>query len=174
MDNKIHIRPVRASDAERIWEIGLQDDVLPYVLYTPSMRLETVQEQFAKPQPNSHQFVAEIDGRVVGHIGLSVFQGRRAHIGYLYLFVDTAAHGQGVGTAMLKKVIDLADNWLRLERLELGVLSHNPRAQQLYERVGFVVEGRKVGANFSQGRFVDEILMARLRPGGELANRQTK
>ncbi|MBL0388881.1 GNAT family N-acetyltransferase [Tumebacillus sp. ITR2] len=163
------IRPVRADDAERIWEISLQEDVMPYVLNTPSLRVETMQEQYAKPQPNSHQFVAEIDGRVVGHIGMSAFTGRRSHIGYLYLFVDSTCQGQGVGTEMLKKVIDLADNWLRLERLELGVLSHNPRAQALYERLGFVVEGRKVGANFSQGQFVDEIIMARFRPGGVLS-----
>lgn len=163
------IRPLRASDAERIHEIGLQEGVLPYILYTPSMRLETIVDQYRQPSPNHHQMVAELEGRVVGLLGLQVSTGRRSHIGYLYLFVDQEAHGQGIGTALLKKAIDLGDNWLNLERLELGVLSNNPRAQALYERMGFAVEGRKVGALFGQGQFHDEILMARFRPGGRLS-----
>ncbi|PWK12743.1 GNAT family N-acetyltransferase [Tumebacillus permanentifrigoris] len=167
------IRVVRASDAERIYEMGLQENVLPYVSYSPSMRLETIQEQYNQPNPHQHQFVAELDGVVVGLIGLTTFTGRRAHIGYLYLYVDQACHGQGVGSAMFTKIIDLADNWLRLERLELVVLSSNPHAQALYERFGFGVEGRKVAANFVQGKFEDEILMARFRPAGELSHNQT-
>lgn len=165
----IHIRVVRASDAERIYEMGMQENVLPYVVYSPSTRFETIQEQYLHPNPHQHQFVAELDGRVVGLIGMMTYAGRRSHIGYLYLYADQECHGQGVGSAMLTKILDLADNWLRLERVELTVLSSNPRAQALYERFGFAVEGRKVAANFAAGKFEDEILMARFRPGGELS-----
>ena len=55
-----------------------------------------------------------------------------------------------------------------LERVELGVLATNPRAKALYERFGFRVEGIKKGAIRSAGQYVDEILMARLRPDGAL------
>lgn len=56
-----------------------------------------------------------------------------------------------------------------LERVELTALSKNPRAQKIYERLGFVVEGRKRGPIISDGRYEDEILMARLRPDGVIA-----
>lgn len=55
-----------------------------------------------------------------------------------------------------------------LERVELGVLVTNPRAQALYERHGFVVEGKKTGAIRSAGHYVDEVVMSRLRPQGIL------
>ena len=37
-------------------------------------------------------------------------------------------------------MLDLADNWLMLERVELGVLETNPKAKALYEKFGFVEE----------------------------------
>lgn len=55
-----------------------------------------------------------------------------------------------------------------LERIELGVLVTNPKAQALYERHGFVVEGKKVGSIQSTGHYVDEVIMARLKPNGLL------
>ncbi len=58
-----------------------------------------------------------------------------------------------------------------LEWVELSVLATNPRAEHLHRRLGFFVEGRKVGGVASGGSHVDEILMARLRPGGLLAGR---
>lgn len=44
---------------------------------------------------------------------------------------------QGIGRAMLEKVLDLADNWLMLVRLELTVFADNERAVHLYESLGF-------------------------------------
>jgi RimJ/RimL family protein N-acetyltransferase len=75
---------------------------------------------------------------------------------------------------MLTKVLDLADNWLMLERIELTVLTTNPRAKALYERFGFTEEGRKKGSLKANGTFVDEIMMSRLHPKGLLKQRQTK
>ncbi|MDA8346052.1 MAG: GNAT family protein [Thermaerobacter sp.] len=80
--------------------------------------------------------------------------------GALFLAVQPERHAQGIGTARLHAIIDLVDNRLMLERLELTVLATNPRAQALYERLGFVVEGRKRGSVISAGRHVDEVMMA--------------
>jgi putative acetyltransferase len=68
----------------------------------------------------------------------------------------------------IAKLLDVADNWIMLERVELSVLITNPRAQSLYERFGFVAEGRLKGALISHGAYVDEVTMGRFRPGGHL------
>lgn len=69
--------------------------------------------------------------------------------------------GKGIGTALFKKVIDLADNWLMLTRLELTVFVENDRAVKLYKSLGFQIEGtRKYGA-IRNGQYADEYLMAR-------------
>jgi putative acetyltransferase len=60
-------------------------------------------------------------------------------------------------------MIDLADNWLGLRRLELEVWADNAAAIHLYEKFGFVVEG--TGRQFARraGELVDAHFMARLR-----------
>lgn len=61
-------------------------------------------------------------------------------------------------------IIDLADNWLNIGRLELSVYADNARAIGLYERFGFEREGFHPAYSFRNGAYVDSISMARLRP----------
>lgn len=79
--------------------------------------------------------------------------------------------GRGVGTALMRAAIDLAERWLQLRRLELTVYPDNEPAIRLYRKFGFVEEGRMRGYAFRDGgyafrdgAYADAILMARLRP----------
>ena len=47
-------------------------------------------------------------------------------------------------------------------RIELGVYADNSRAIALYERFGFVHEGRHRGHALRDGEYVDTLTMARL------------
>jgi L-phenylalanine/L-methionine N-acetyltransferase len=163
------IRPVRVNDARYIHQILSQEQVMPYVVSLPSDRVEQLEDRYRTLPKNYHEFVAQLDDVVVGHAGLVQLSGRRSHVGTFYIAVDTNYHCKGIGTALITKILDLADNWLMLERVELGVLVTNPRAQALYERHGFVVEGKKTGAIRSAGQYVDEVVMSRLRPKGILS-----
>lgn len=60
-------------------------------------------------------------------------------------------------------LVDLADNWLMLKRLELGVLAGNDRALALYKQFGFEVEGVKRASIARNGTYADETLMGRIR-----------
>ena len=71
--------------------------------------------------------------------------------------------GKGVGTALLGAAIDLADNWLNVERIELSVYTDNVPAIALYERFGFKIEGTHHRYAFREGGYVDAHTMARLR-----------
>ena len=88
---------------------------------------------------------------------------RRRHSGGLGIMVRTDCQGQGIGTALLEAVLDLADNWLMLRRVELEVYADNQRAVRLYEKFGFEAEGRKREAAVKNGAYVDLMVMARLR-----------
>ncbi|UOF89579.1 GNAT family N-acetyltransferase [Fodinisporobacter ferrooxydans] len=163
------VRPVQTIDASSIHRISIQDTVYPNMFCLPSLRVEQMTALLNNLGPNEHEFVAELDGTVVGYVGLNQEHGRKNHIGYLFIGVDGKHHGKGIGTALLNKILDLADHWLLLERVELEVLATNPRAQSLYERFGFVVEGRKKGAMIHAGKYVDVVFLARLRPNGILS-----
>jgi RimJ/RimL family protein N-acetyltransferase len=49
---------------------------------------------------------------------------------------------------------------LGLHRIDLGVYAFNPRAQHVYEKVGFLVEGIKRDAYRFDGVYVDEVWMS--------------
>jgi putative acetyltransferase len=92
-----------------------------------------------------------------------VGKGRLRHSGYVFLFVAREYHGQGVGTRLMETLLDLADRWLLLRRVELTVVAENERAWRLYERLGFEKEGLRKLSVISQGEIKDEWLMARYR-----------
>jgi putative acetyltransferase len=64
----------------------------------------------------------------------------------------------------MRALIDFADNWLNLTRLELEVYADNEAAIHLYESFGFEIEGTLRKHAFRDGRYIDSIVMGRLRP----------
>jgi L-phenylalanine/L-methionine N-acetyltransferase len=159
----LRTRPVRIEDAEAIWRITQQDGVMETILALPSDRLEQRRERLAALGQDEHWFVAEVDGAVRGLAGLSVGTGRLRHSGHVFLFVAREYHGQGIGTRLMEALLDVADNWLLLRRVELTVVADNERAWRLYERLGFEKEGLRKLSVISDGAIKDEWLMARYR-----------
>lgn len=76
--------------------------------------------------------------------------------------IDDGHVGKGIGTAVMTELIEIADNWLDLKRLELTVYVDNAAAIHLYEKFGFVSEGIHVKDAFRDGEFVDSLAIARL------------
>ena len=157
------IRPVHEDDAPAVWNIARQQGVIETTLALPSDRLQRRIDTLKGLTTDDHWFVAEIGGEVVGLAGLHVGQGRLRHSGDIFLFVARANQGQGIGGSLLEALLDIADNWLMLRRVELTVFASNARAKALYERHDFVVEGLRKMSVISEGQLHDEYLMARYR-----------
>lgn len=122
----------------------------------------------AEPGEGNYYLVAVVDNRVVGMISVHTFPNRprRRHAGAIGISVHAEWQGKGVGTAMIRAGLDLADNWLNLTRLELEVFADNEPAIRLYERFGFELEGTLRQHAFRNGQYIDSYVMARLRPSG--------
>ena len=163
MSPQVTIRPVRDEDAEAIWRSSLQPGVLETTLSLPSDRLRERRAILNGLSRDDHYFVAKVDGEVVGLAGLSVGRGRLRHSGHLFVYVAREMQGQGIGTRLVETLLNLADNWLLLRRVELTALVQNDRARKLYERLGFSAEGVRKLSVISQGKIEDEYLMARYR-----------
>lgn len=168
------IRPVRVEDAEGIHEMRTRRSCMWGTLQIPSLTLEQVRKQIAEMPDTMHSFVAEVDGRVVGQISLHLRRGRRAHCAEIGMMVHDDYQGRGIGTRLMEAIIDLADGWLGLQRLELEVYPDNEPAVRLYRRFGFVEEGRRRAAAWRNGAFTDTLIMGRLRPGSEAAAQAEK
>ena len=158
------IRGQEPEDSDAVGRLLVQPGVVPGTLqvpYTPIASRRAAADMFS---PDQHRLVAEIDGQVVGSIGLTVNpRPRRRHTADLGMAVDQDHQGRGIGTALLAAVIDLADQWLNVHRIELTVMATNLSAIRLYERFGFVVEGRLRDFSFTAGAYADALAMARLR-----------
>lgn len=159
----ILIRALEPGDLPDLTEAWNQPLAYAGTLQLPYTSLEARQKRHAANSAGLVRLVAVIDGKVIGSIGLSRFENRRSHAGEFGMAVHDAYAGRGAGSALLGAIIDLADNWLQLKRVELSVYADNARAIALYERFGFEREGFHRAYSWRGGAFVDSISMARLR-----------
>ncbi|TDR73295.1 GNAT family N-acetyltransferase [Paludibacterium purpuratum] len=160
----ITIRHSGAADAEAIRNIYACPKVFAGTLQQPYPSLALWQQRLAESQPGSYSLVAELEGAVVGQLGLKVCPSpRRKHVGSFGMGVLERYQGQGIGGRLLAAAIDMADNWLNLSRLELEVFTDNQPAIALYQKYGFVIEGESAQFAFRNGEYVDVYHMARLR-----------
>lgn len=99
----------------------------------------------------------------MGKANLQQFDGRRQHVGTIGIGVHDDFQGKGIGSTLLAALVDAADNWLALTRVELVVNADNLAAIRLYEKAGFEREGLLKAYAFRAGGYVDALAMARLR-----------
>ncbi|MEO8114424.1 MAG: GNAT family N-acetyltransferase [Phenylobacterium sp.] len=160
----ILIRALEPTDLADLTEAWNQPRAYAGTLQLPFTSLDARQKRSANAPSTLTRLVAVIEGKVIGCLGLERYENRRGHAGQLGMAVHDAYAGRGAGTALMAAVIDLADNWLNLRRLELWVYADNARAIALYERFGFEREGLHRAYAWRDGAYVDSMSMARLRP----------
>lgn len=161
----IHIRRAEPDDCSEVYEIYSCPKAFAGTLQLPYPSREQWRQRLANPENDTYSLVAIVDNRIVGLFALHTFPNRprRHHVATIGMAVHDDWHGKGIGTALMRAGVDLADNWLNLKRLELEVYTDNEPAIHLYERFGFEREGILRQHAFRDGRYVDSYTMARLR-----------
>lgn len=81
-----------------------------------------------------------------------------AHQCLLAIIVGQDYRGKGVGTILMKDLIQLAKEKFNIELLHLEVYEHNP-AYNLYKRLGFEQYGVQKKFIKDQGTYLNKILM---------------
>lgn len=111
---------------------------------------------------NSTLLLAIADSTVVGVLD---FEGgavpQVAHAGVFGVSVDQDSRGRGIGSALIAALLDWAPGH-GVTRVEVQAFANNPRAVDLYHRLGFRDEGVREAAVMVDDSPVDVILMARL------------
>jgi putative acetyltransferase len=160
----IRIRAAEPADMIQVAEVMNQPRAVWGTLQTPLTPVAMREARFDATDQNNRLLVAEIGERVVGMAGLHREPGhRRSHAAHLGMAVHDDFAGRGVGTALLAAVVDLAERWWNIRRLELNVYTDNARAIALYERFGFEREGVHRAYAWRDGSYVDSLAMARVR-----------
>lgn len=161
----LKIRRAEADDDVQVSEIFASAKVYADTLQVPYPSREYWRRRLTENPDSVYYLVAIVDDRIIGMVDVVTFhRPRRKHAGVIGICVHEEWQGKGVGKELMHAIINLADNWLNLTRLELEVYADNEAAIRLYERFGFEVEGTLRQHAFRDGRYVDSKMMGRLRP----------
>lgn len=172
----IRIRQFEKFDQAAIREIYRHTSVTENTSQLPYLNTDTIDGLLERP--NCYNLVAEVSdlsnnaselstthSNVLGHVSIIMSQkARMKHSAVLMIAVHPDTHGKGIGYAMLVEMLNQADNWLNLIRVELEVHKDNEAAISLYQKLGFEIEGEKRFSIFKDGKLSNLLLMARIRP----------
>jgi L-phenylalanine/L-methionine N-acetyltransferase len=160
------IRAQEPSDAAGVSALIGTPGTFEGTLQLPDMPVASRVEWIQAIEPGTCKLVAVAGGQVVGAAGLhSVGRSmRRGHVRSLGISLAPGWQGKGVGRQLMARLLDWADNWTNILRIELTVHADNDRAIALYKSMGFVEEGRLRAYAIKDGRFMDAYTMARLHP----------
>ncbi|WP_256837803.1 GNAT family N-acetyltransferase [Ornithinimicrobium faecis] len=112
--------------------------------------------------------VDNASGQVVGEVVLNEWDEGDRTCNYRTLF-GPGGRDRGLGSEATRLLIDYAFTHLPLHRIDLEVYAFNPRAQRVYEKAGFVVEGTRREAFEFDGERFDAIIMGQLRSDWDAA-----
>jgi putative acetyltransferase len=161
---EISIRHAEPTDFETLHQIYSGINAIRWNMRAPYPSLENHRKSL---QPEEHKFklVAIVDNNVVGYTEIETFPyPRMRHVCHIVtMAVRDDMIGQGIGSALMKANIDLADNYLQVTRFYLEVWSDNEPAINLYQKFGFEIEGTNVNFGFRDGKFADAYTMARIK-----------
>jgi RimJ/RimL family protein N-acetyltransferase len=103
------------------------------------------------------------EGIHIGNIGLHGldWKNRSARTGIVV--GEKGYWNQGYGSDALRVLLRFACEELNLHRVSLRVFDFNRRGVRCYEKVGFRHEARLRRNHFTQGRYVDELVMGILQ-----------
>ena len=161
----ITIRRAEPEDYELACEVFADESAYSGTLQVPFPSKDRWRKLMAEHGDNDYMLLAFVDGEIAGQAGLhqAARSPRRAHVRMIGMGVHSRFQGKGVGTALMTALIDIADKWLPVTRIELTVFTDNERAIKLYRKFGFEMEGTHKAYALRDGRYADVHAMARLR-----------
>jgi L-phenylalanine/L-methionine N-acetyltransferase len=162
--NEWTIRRAALTDAAGLSALFTPEAVYANTLQDPLPSPERWAKRLAEPG-SEHILVAVRGEQLLGMAAIYPnTRMRNRHVGYLAITVAHDWQGKGVGTELLRTVLDHADRWQALLRVELQVFTDNAAGIALYKKFGFEIEGTLRRNALRNGAYVDSLLMARLHP----------
>ncbi len=161
----VRLRPIAPRDVDAMWELATD----PLSRRLTGTTATWTREEIAHWCAHAGDAEGRVDlavtaGGVDEYLGEIVLADiDEAHgSASLRLSMRPGSRGRGYGTEAIDMVLGLAFDGYGLHRVGLEVLAINPRAQALYEGVGFRVEGRLRQAYRDGDRWCDAVVMGLL------------
>ena len=164
LPRNLSIRRATPDDAGAFALMHSDPGVLAMTLQMPFPSEAMWRERIEQNDPQDLMLIAHVGKAPVGSAGLhrTGKATRRAHVRALGISVRTRWQRRGIGTALMKALVDYADRWANVSRLELTVYTDNRAAISLYRKFGFRIEWTHPQYAFRAGTYVDAYTMGRV------------
>lgn len=100
---------------------------------------------------------------LIGTLGFTDINWRVHASEFGIMIGEKSYWNQGYGTEAVRLLVRYGFDTLNLNRISLRVFENNRRAIRVYEKAGFVHEGRMRQAEYRDGKYLDVLLMSILR-----------
>ncbi|WP_312813411.1 GNAT family N-acetyltransferase [Sedimentibacter sp.] len=164
---KIEIRDRRIEDVNEFCEFLYRlDNEAEYMLVEKGERnidAEVISGNIEAVIDNGDTcYIAKDEKNIVGYaIAVREKFIRTKHVATIVIGIFEDYCGKGIGSLLFQNIIDWATE-NNVKRLELTVIKENVRAVNLYKKYGFNIEGIREKATFMNGRYYDELYMAKI------------
>lgn len=120
-----------------------------------------IEKELNKERPDNYYFsIRTLDeDRLLGDIGLDGIQWNQGDAFMGIALGDRDYWGRGYGSDAISLILRYAFRELNLSRVSLNVFEYNPRAIHVYEKMGFIHEGRMRQFVNREGRRWDFLYM---------------
>ncbi len=160
----VEIRPARPTDARDALRLFAEVAAEERYIRTEDVRWTTrdMRRRYRRAWTrDAATIVAVAGGRMIGNLGVAREPHPvTRHVASLGMMVAPGWRSRGVGAAHQAALLRWA-RWAGVVNLARTVYTHNDRARRLYERFGFVEEGRLIGHSKKRHGYEDEIVMGR-------------
>jgi len=161
----ITLRQFKATDSDLLLKYLNDADVTQYVTNAipQPYTLADAHWWIDHSRDCEHIKAIEYQGELVGCISATLgdFEyNRSAELGY---WLGKAFWNQGIATEAVSLFGNTLFNSTNIERLFVSVVSENTASIKVLEKNGYILEGTLRKASFKNGRFYDEVLLAKLK-----------
>lgn len=165
MEPRIVIRPARTEDATLLAAAEREIAKNPGRLVSrpEELRDQAFKDKIVELSASDRAIYAVIerDGVVAGHALLEPLKpAATAHVVALTIAIHEGHQRAGLGRRLMEHLIEWARTNRHVEKIELRVRASNTPAISLYEKLGFVEEGRMARRiKIGEGQYLDDVTM---------------
>lgn len=163
---KITYRRAKESDAEKIVAfynyVGGETSYLSFEKDEYPMGAEAQAESIRDLEGNeTNIMLIAMDGEEIAGIATisSSHKIKARHDGELGIVVAKRYQGKGIGTELIRQLIEWAKGNGMTRRISLDTRADNVKAVELYMKFGFIVEGCRRNATLLDGKYYDLYVM---------------
>ena len=168
--NKVILRPFKLNDIENMLDCLKDYEVLKFTGSSGDFNIETIEKWYSTRNEQTDRLDLAIDDKniimVVGEVVINEYDEVNHSMNFRIL-IGPKGRNRGLGSEATTLLVDYVLLNTDLKQLSLSVFAFNPRAQRVYEKVGFVLDSVDKDDLEFEGEKIDSLNMILTRENWE-------